>query len=428
MMRVIVVGYGPGGASAAVAAKMFNTSAQVTILTSETSDAHRKPGASMALEFPDTDELVIDDWSFDSLKKKKIEVLLGSKVVDGDTKSKTLKYVDAKGKEKEISYDRLILATGGVPSVPDLPGVDLQGVYTVQDKPGAALIGANLDGVERVIIVGAGFSGLEIAEKLHRLGKDVHLVVRSRLMRRLMEPPMSEELQNRISDHITLHTGKSPTHVIGSKSVEGISLGDEEIQGDTVLFMTGVKPNTALAKSLGVELGSTGGISVNSTMETSVDSIYAVGDCIELMDPLTSEPTLMPIGSTAARAGRQAGVAAVGGRKVYDDLTLRLQYDRIFNIDIVCLGHSTVTAKDRDLNPKVQYLEDSAEFSKVALVTDKDDRLIGGQVIASRMGARVGYQIYNRILAGAKLAEQPLLESTHKRMRDLIENMFGPIE
>ncbi len=428
MMRVIVVGYGPGGASAAVAAKMFNSAAQVTILTSETSDAHRKPGASMAFEFPDTKELVIDDWSFDSLKKKKIDVLLGSTVIDGDSNSKILKYLDAKGNEKEITYDRLILATGGTPSVPDLPGVDLQGVYTVQDKPGAAIIGANLDNVKKAIIVGAGFSGLEIAEKLHKLGKDVHLVVRSRLMRRLLEPPMSEELQNRISGHITLHTGKSPTHVVGSNNVEGLALEDEEISGDAILFMTGVKPNITLAATLGLELGSTGGVSVNSKMETSVDDIYAVGDCIELIDPLTDEPTLMPIASTAARAGRQAGVAAVGGRKVYDDLALRLQYDRIFNIDIVCLGHSTVMAKNRNLDPKVQYLEDPVEFSKVALVTDKDDHLIGGQVIASRMGARLGYQIYNRIQAGAKLAEQPLLETTHKRMKDLIENMFGPIE
>ena len=427
-MKVVVVGYGPGGATAASAAKMFDKSSEVIILTSETSDAHRKPGAAMAFSSPDTEDLVIRDWSFDTLKKRGIQVISGVNVVAGSVKDRILKYRDLKGNEKEISFDRLILATGGTPRLPNIPGIDLPEVYTIQDMPDASVLGANMDSIKKAVVVGAGFSGLEVAEKLHELGKEVHLIVRSRLMRRLLEPPMSEELQNRISKYITLHIGKSPSEVIGSEKAEGIKVDDTVISADAIIFMTGVLPKVDLANELGLKIGTTGGISVSPKMETSIKDVYAVGDCVEMVDPLTNEPILMPIGSTAARAGRQAGVAAVGGKKVYADLTLRLQYDRIFNTDIVCVGHSSVTAGKIDFNPNVKYIEDSAEFSKVALITDKSGHLIGGQIISSRMGARVGYQIYNKVLSGAKLKDSPLLESTHERLKDLIESMFGPIQ
>ncbi|MHA1958221.1 MAG: NAD(P)/FAD-dependent oxidoreductase, partial [Candidatus Thorarchaeota archaeon] len=122
----------------------------------------------------------------------------------------------------------------------------------------------------------------------------------------------------------------------GTKTVEGLELGDKTISADSVLFMTGVKANSKLAEALGLRIGDLGGIVVNDRMETSVDSVYAVGDCVEMKDVLTGKPSFMPIGSVAARAGRQAGVAAVGGKKLYDDTNLRFQYDRIFGTDIVC--------------------------------------------------------------------------------------------
>ena len=161
--------------------------------------------------------------------------------------------------------------------------------------------------------------------------------------------------------------------------------------------------------------------------KTSEDGIYAVGDCVEVIDPYTNKPLLLPVGSVAARAGRQAGVAAVGGKKIYEDTSKRLQYDRIFGTDIVCIGHSSTTAEDMGVKISVQYVDDPSEFAKIALITDSKGQLIGGQVIASRMGARLGYEILERVESAAILQEKPLLKSRHERLRDYLETTYGPI-
>ncbi|MFW9794627.1 MAG: NAD(P)/FAD-dependent oxidoreductase [Candidatus Thorarchaeota archaeon] len=422
-MKIVVVGYGPGGAAAAMAARMFNSKADVTLITEETYEAHRKPGAALALEFPDSKDLKIEDWSFDALSKNRIEILSGTTVTGGDSKSRTL-MLDG---SKTMEYDKLILATGGIPAVPDIPGVNLPGIYTIQTMADTSKIGKQLSKMKSIVVVGAGFSGLETAERLIALGKEVHLVVRSRLMRKQLEESMSEELLSRLSDKLVVHRGSAPTSVLGEKKVEGLVLGDETIKADAILFMTGVWSNTKLAETLGIKIGDLGGIVVDERMMTSIKDVFAVGDCVEMKDPLTNKPLFLPIASVAARAGRQAGVTAAGSSKIYENTLRRLQYDRIFDTDIVVIGHSTTTANALGVKTKVQYVEDPVEFTKVALVLSEDSVLIGGQVIASRMGARIGYEILERVESGASYKEKPLLKPRHERLLEYLETTFGPI-
>ncbi|MFW9850961.1 MAG: NAD(P)/FAD-dependent oxidoreductase, partial [Candidatus Thorarchaeota archaeon] len=420
-------GYGPGGAAAATAARTFDPKSEIVIYTGETLDAHRKPGASYALEHPHTKDLIIQDWSINALSNRRIRVVSGITIDGVDTSKRTITGTDSKGKNFEDSYDKIVVATGGLPSVPSIPGVNLQGVYTIQDMADTSKIGASLSGMNRILVIGAGFSGLEVAERLLSIGKQVHLIVRSRLMRRQLEQPMSDELLSRIPKGLVVHQGVSPISIEGEDFATGVNLDGELLEGDAVLFMTGVKPNTKLAIQMGLELGSLGGIKVNESMETSKQGVYAVGDCVEMSDSLSGKSILMPIGSVAARAGRQAGVAAVGGRKIYDDTSLLFQYDRLFETDIVCVGNSSTRASEVGIKTNIHYLEDSAEFSKVAVVTNDEDQVIGGQVIAARLGARIGYQILERVESKAIFRDRPLLDSTHKRMKDLIEQTFGPI-
>ncbi|MFX1607331.1 MAG: NAD(P)/FAD-dependent oxidoreductase, partial [Promethearchaeota archaeon] len=400
---------------------------EITLVTGETLESHRKPGASLALEFPDTNDLNIEDWSFDALSKKRVKLITGAQATGGDSKSKEI-YIESPSGKKTLKYDKLLLATGGNPNVPEVPGTNLEGVFTIQSMADTTKIGRMLSGMQSIVVVGAGFSGLETAERLLALGKDVHLIVRSRLMRTQLEESMSVELQSRLPNQLTVHFGKSPTEVIGNKRVEGLSLGDETIPADAVLFMTGVRPNIVLAETLGVKIGSLGGIVVDETMKTSVDDIFAVGDCVEMKDSLTGKPLLLPIGSTAARAGRQAGVIIAGGSKIYDDTYRRLQYDRLFNTDVVVIGHSSTTAKAAGLKYSIQYFDDPSEFTKVALVTSDSGNLIGGQVIAPRLGARLGYEIFERVESGVLLKERPLLKPRHARLREYLESTFGPIQ
>jgi NADPH-dependent 2,4-dienoyl-CoA reductase/sulfur reductase-like enzyme len=276
-------------------------------------------------------------------------------------------------------------------------------------------------------VVGAGFSGLEIAEKLLELNKKVHLIVRSRLMRRLLENKMSDELESRLPRSLEVHKGKSPSAVLGDTRVTGLAINDYEIRTDAVIFMTGVNPKVELAKKMGLEIGDLGGIVVDLKMQTSEEDVFAVGDCIEMADFYTGIPVMMPIGSVAARCGRQAGVIAVGGQKVYEDTDLRFQYDRIFNTDIVCVGHSSEIASRVGVDVDVHFVTHPAEQMEIAVVTAKNGQVLGGQVISSRLGAKTAYQILQRMQEGTTLEDNPLLDPLHDRILSSMQHRHGPI-
>ncbi len=426
-MKVVIIGSGPSGLSAAWAAKSFSRDADVIIITKETSEAHKKPGSAMALEYPETEALNIPDWSNESLQKMGVEVQSGTKVIDVDVSSKTLELETTKSESDSISYDKLIIATGGRAYVPEIPGTDLEGVFTIQDVSDSAKIGKRMKNYRNIMVVGAGLSGLEIAEKLLELDKEVHLIVRSRLMRRLLEKRMSDELESRLPHSLEVHKGKSPSSVLGDERVKGLAINDAELETDAVIFMTGVNPKVELARKLGLEIGGLGGIIVDSKMRTSEEDIFAVGDCIEMADFYTGKPVMMPIGSVAARCGRQAGVIAVGGKKIYEDTDLRFQYDRIFNTDIVCVGLSSEIASRVGVDVDVHFVTHPAEQMKIAIVTAKDGPVLGGQVISSRLGAKMGYQILQRMKEGATLEDNPLLDPLHDRILSSMQHRYGPI-
>ncbi|MBD3405377.1 MAG: hypothetical protein GF411_04460 [Candidatus Lokiarchaeota archaeon] len=426
-MKVVLVGYGPSSVAAATTLRAFDKDAEICLITREEHPAHRRPGVAHAIEHPDSSGIDIADSSFESLHEKNIEVITSADVISGDSSTNTLLYLDSKGNETQIHYDYLILGAGGVPKVPVLPGSTLKGVLTIQTIEDTIPIGKRIDSIQDVVIIGAGFSGIEMAEKFYKLGKNTHMIVRSRLMRRQLEEVMSTELLHRLPRDLHVHCGVSPDKINGDDSVKSVSVNGMEIAADIVLFMTGVRPNIQLAKEIGIRIGSLGGIVVNEIMQTSIDNIYAIGDCIELLDGLTGKPILMPIGSTAARAGRQAGAAVAGSKKIYDDISLRLQYDRLFNTDIVCIGHSSTTAKNLGLETEIHHFEDSFEHAHVSLITKKDGTLIGGQVISSRLGSQIGFQILERIEEKTKLDESPLLDSRHKQLDSLLDSIFGSI-
>jgi len=101
------------------------------------------------------------------------------------------------------------------------------------------------------------------------------------------------------------------------------------------------------------------------------------------------------------------------------------QYDRIFSTDIVCIGHSSLTASDHGVKTKVEYMYDKHESMKVALVLNQDGTLIGGQVLAARLGGRVGYEILDRVDKGVSLQELPLTKGRHERLLEVLRKDHG---
>ena len=132
-MRLVVIGYGPGGVSAALTAKKFAPDTDVIILTRDKLPAHRKPGVTLAFQSPNLRNLGIPDWSPEALKKRGVTVRQGVEVIGGDSNAKELTVRTEKGTTEKVGYDKLIVATGGTPVVPAIEGTDLDGVFTIGD-------------------------------------------------------------------------------------------------------------------------------------------------------------------------------------------------------------------------------------------------------------------------------------------------------
>jgi NADPH-dependent 2,4-dienoyl-CoA reductase/sulfur reductase-like enzyme len=215
------------------------------------------------------------------------------------------------GERAEFGYDRLLIATGIKPKLPDIPGTALENVFTLTNFEDALKINNALATVQRVAIIGGGYVGLEMAECLRTLGKDVHLYEKQAHVLTGIDSDMAQILEYELQRFgVKLSTNAkvlaltgSESGVSGVKAASGLGIGPAQM----VLLDTGVVPNVDLAHDAGVQIGISGGISVSAHLETNLPGIFAAGNCAETFCPIRRRPVLNYIGTVAAKQGRVAG-------------------------------------------------------------------------------------------------------------------------
>ncbi|WP_029896257.1 FAD-dependent oxidoreductase [Desulfohalovibrio reitneri] len=255
-------------------------------------------------------------------KFKGFEARINTECLAIDRKAKTVRLRDnASGREEDLSYDTLVLATGATPFVPPVPGTDLPGVRTIADlhDADAVLSQVRSGKVNRAVVVGAGAIGLEMAESLADLwGVETTVVemapqVLPQALGRDMAMLCQRELER---NEVTVLTSETVTEVLGDENgVTGIKTkGAGDLPCDLVIFASGVRPNAALAREAGLATGPFGGILVDRRMRTSDPGIYAGGDCVEVPNQISGHTMHLPLGSLANRQGRVVGTNIVGGR------------------------------------------------------------------------------------------------------------------
>jgi NADH oxidase (H2O2-forming) len=251
---------------------------------------------------------------------------------------KKKKVLTSKG---EFGYDSLIIASGSVPIIPSIPGVEKDRVYTLKGIEDGEKIISSLEDAKDVVVIGAGLIGLEMACAFRKRSFRPKVIEgENRILPSLLDEDMSKELKNHlVQGGIIFHLGSPAKEILGNKNVEGVLAGDEEIRADMVLLACGVKPDVHLAEEAGIELGNLGGIKVNERMQTSLDEIYAAGDCVESLHGLTAESisSMSMLGSTAVREGRVAGINAVGGSATLSPI-LNTTITELAGIEIGAVG------------------------------------------------------------------------------------------
>lgn len=231
-----------------------------------------------------------------------------SRATEIDTKNKLCRTADG----DEISYDKLVFATGSKPRVPSwLPGTDLENVFTIpKDKEVLDQTLAKLRGCQKIVTIGGGFIGVEVSDEIHKLGKDVTIVeVLPHVLGLAFDPEIAEQAgEMLVKRGVKIRTGVGVTKILGEGKVTGVELiNGEKIEADAVILSMGYAPNTALAKKAGLPLNSMGFIRVDEYMRTENPDIFAIGDCAEKRDFVTRKPSGVMLASTASSEARVAG-------------------------------------------------------------------------------------------------------------------------
>ncbi len=307
-LKIVIVGGVAAGASTAARARRLSESARITVV-------ERGPDVSFANcglpyhiggEIADRAKLAVQTpESLSALLN--IDVLTRTEVVAINRERKVVVVRDlANGGQRELPYDRLVLSPGASPLRPPLPGIDDTRILTLRNLQDMDRIKSAAGAASSVLVIGAGFIGLEMAEQLKRIGKTVTVV---EAFEQVL-PPLDAEVAAPVADamrteDVELALGDPITAFAdeGGKIVVALKSG-RRLAGDLVVLAIGVRPESGLASGAGLELGARGTIKVNAFMQTSDADIYAAGDVVESYDRLTGGAMNLPLGGPANRQGR----------------------------------------------------------------------------------------------------------------------------
>ncbi|WP_433236415.1 FAD-dependent oxidoreductase [Streptosporangium sp. CA-135522] len=330
-----------------------------------------------------------------------IDLRLRSEVTEIDLDRRTVAVCDHRdGRRYREPFDQLVIATGGLPHRPDLPGAKAGGVYGVQTlDDGVALLRALETGRPRsAVVVGAGYIGLEMAEALLRRGLEVSLVDAGEQPMGTLDPDMG----SLISDALRALGVK----VVLGESVEGFSesggrvtavhTGSRSMQADLVVLGLGTSPNTALAEAAGVPVGDTSGIRTDRRMRTAIEGIWAAGDCVETFHLVSRRPVAIALGTHANKQGRVVGINIGGGYAGFPGV-VGTAVSKICEYEVARTGLTTAEAAEAGFetveetvksSTRAGYYPGAREMRTKMIADRRTGRLLGAQIIGQEGAAK----------------------------------------
>jgi len=316
--KIIVIGSGAAGMTAASAAKRADPNADVTVFTEDEHIAYSPCVIPWVLEGKVAwEDIIMHDPSFYS-EERRINVRTRTKVTAADIDART---VTADGIAHV--YDSLVVATGGNVFRPPIKGVDLGNVFVVRTVNDGKMIEAAMKNSEKVVVAGAGVIGLEMALSMKNSGKDVTVVeMLDQLIPRMADKDIADIVQKYLTSFgIKFVLGTPIGSIDGDGTVKNVTAGGNVYECDMVILATGVRANLEIPRMLGLDIGKLGGVTVSQTMRPYrngkiVDNVFVAGDVVQCESAVASGPTMSQLGSTAVKHGIVAGKNAAGGNAV----------------------------------------------------------------------------------------------------------------
>jgi len=353
--KILIIGGVAGGATAAARIRRLDESAEITVLERGpyvsfancglpyfiSRDIQRR--SSLLLQTPEG-----------FFSRYRVNVRTNTEAIQIHREEKNV-VVRSKNGEEKIQYDKLILAQGGSPIVPQLPGIEQEHVFKLWTIPDMDRIHKFIEDKKplNAIVAGGGFIGLEMAEAFHTRGMNVTVVELAPQVMITMDSEFGEMIKSGLEEK-----GISVKTKIGLSAIseKNVTLSDgSTIEADLVLLSVGVRPELLLAKSTGLTIGESGGLVVNEYMQTNDPDIFAAGDMVELVNKVHGKKVRIPLAGPANRQGRIAGTNVLGGKMKYNG-ALGTSVVKLFDRTAASTGLSEKAARDAGFDVGVAYV------------------------------------------------------------------------
>ncbi len=394
--KILIIGGVAAGATAAAKARRLSPDAEITMLEAGPDISFANCGLPyyIAGDIDSRSKLILQSpESFD--EQYQVKVYTHTLVNSIDRKNKQVYTVDSRnGEEKTFEYTKLILAQGGRPIQPEIPGAEADHVFSLWTLEDMDKIDNHLKNNEpkTAVVVGGGFIGLEMVEALVKRGLKVHVVEKMQHVMSIMEAETAGFITRELRAYkVGVHT-ETAVSKINTDSVE-LDNGTT-LNADMVLLSIGVRPTLQLAKNAGLEIGEAGGLLVNEMLQTSDADIFAAGDMVEIEHRVNGKKVRIPLAGPANRQGRIAAENALGGQHTYKG-SIGTSVVRVFDAVAGTTGLSLKQARAAgiDADAVVVHKEHhtsyypGAETVSVMLVFDKNTGVILGGQTAGYKGA-----------------------------------------
>lgn len=325
--------------------------------------------------------------------------------IDYDAKKVFVKLKD--GQEIEDSYDKIILATGSLPIIPNIPGKDLENVQQVKLYQNAQEVIEKLKNpdIKDVVVVGAGYIGVELAEAFERHDKNVTMVdIADTCLPAYYDEPFTTLMKDNLADHgINLEFGQEVKEIKGTDGkVSSIVTDKKEIKADMVILSIGFRPNNLLGKE-SLELFRNGAYLVNKKQETSIKDVYAIGDCATVYDNAIDNTNYIALATNAVRSGIVAA-HNVAGTEIESIGVQGSNGINIYDLKMVSTGITVAKAKKLGLDVEYTDFEDTQKPAfietenpdvKIRIVYDKNTRVVLGAQMASTYDMSMGIHMFS---------------------------------
>lgn len=333
--------------------------------------------------------------------KQSIEVHIRHEVTSIDVARRVVHVRDLEaGLDLTESYDHLVIATGGKPIRPNLPGSGATGIFGVQVLDDGLAIEQFIEtrSPKAAVVVGGGYIGLEMAEAMVERGLEVSLVEMGSHPMGSLDPDMGTFVTEALEGlGISVYTREAVTGFeSGNAFVSGVRTKQRSLAADLVVLGLGVRPNSELAAAAGVPIGRSGGIKVDRQMRTEVPDVWAAGDCAEKFHLVSREPVAFALGTHANKEGRVAGINIGGGYETFPGV-VGTAVTKVCGIEIARTGLKESEAEAAgfdylvssvDSTTRAGYFPGAAPIKTKLVVEKQSGRLLGGQIIGQEGAAK----------------------------------------